>query len=506
VQVNVLEYLEETFAKCPSKVAVVDREGCISFAELRSRARQLANRIVLETTIRNGPIAVYLPKSRNSIVAFTGILYSGNYYVPLDVKSPKERLFAIINRLGPCVIITDSVHAGELQHLDIAESSILVAGSEEQAPESIPLRIPNVIDTDPVYIMHTSGSTGVPKGVVISHRGVIDYIDWAKKCFSVTDSEIIGNQAPFYFDNSTLDIYLCFASGATLHIIPEENFSFPVRLIEYVRKHDINFIFWVPSVLASVAKTDSLGDATNLPVLTKILFAGEVMSNRHLNYWRSKYPNALFANLYGPTEITVDCTYYIVERKFADEDTLPIGFACRNSDVLILDEMDHPAAPGKRGELCVRGSSLALGYWNDQEKTASVFVQNPLNPHFPERIYRTGDLVYQNKHGEICFGGRKDSQIKHLGYRIELGEIETAMLTIAEVSNSCALYDQAKGQIVMFYEAQNELEVAFLRKMLLSRIPKYMMPSVFIYVEAIPLNINGKIDRRCLTLRLRGEA
>ena len=311
------------------------------------------------------------------------------------------------------------------------------------------------------------------------------------------ESDTIGNQAPFHFDNSTLDIYLCFSTGATMVIIPEDYFLFPIRLIDYLKAQSISLIFWVPSALAAVANMDILSK-TELPPLKKILFAGEVMQNKHLNYWRRHFPDALFSNLYGPTEITVDCTYYVIDREFGDDELLPIGFPCRNSDILILNEHGIPAGTGERGELCVRGSSLAHGYWNDPEKTAAAFTQNPLNPHYPERIYRTGDLVYRNERGEIYFAGRNDHQIKHQGYRIELGEIETAAMSIAEIRNACVVYDQAKGQLAMFYDSSSELAPAYLRKSLLEKLPKYMLPAVLVHMPDLPLNANGKIDRLAL--------
>jgi D-alanine--poly(phosphoribitol) ligase subunit 1 len=226
------------------------------------------------------------------------------------------------------------------------------------------------------------------------------------------------------------------------------------------------------------------------------------MQNRHLNYWRRKFPEALFSNLYGPTEITVDCTYYIVDREFADDDPLPIGFPRRNMDILVLTEENLPAAVGERGELCVRGTSLAHGYWRDPEKTAAAFTQNPLNLSYPERIYRTGDLVYRNERGEMFFVGRKDGQIKHMGYRVELGEIETAAVGIPEIGNACAIYDAAGSRIVMFYEAEHELAPAYLRKSLLQKLPKYMIPTVFSHEAELPLNANRKIDRLQLTARI----
>ena len=365
-----------------------------------------------------------------------------------------------------------------------------------------PSRWKSLIDMDPAYIIHTSGSTGIPKGVTISHRGIIDYIDWANSVYHVNEETVIGNQAPFHFDNSTLDIYLSFSTGARLVLIPEEHFLFPMRLVEYLSAEQIDFIFWVPSVLVSVANLDILAKAP-LPRLSQILFAGEVMPVRQLNYWRKWFPDALFSNLYGPTEITVDCTYYHVERDFSDVEPLPIGFPCRNSDVLILNEGNRLAAPGERGELCVRGSSLALGYWNEPDKTAAAFTQNPLQDHYPERIYRTGDLVYRNGRGEIIFGGRVDQQIKHMGYRIELGEIETAVLSLPNVRNACAVYDREIPQIVLFFEADRELDAAFFRRSLATLLPKYMLPAAYRRMDCLPLNPNGKIDRKSLAAALR---
>jgi D-alanine--poly(phosphoribitol) ligase subunit 1 len=494
--INALVYLESTSRRFPSRQAVSDRDGSLSFSELLARARALAARIARKTEARNQPIAVFLPKSKDCIVAFAAILYTGNCYAPLDLKSPASRTAKLLEKLAPVLTITDLCRIGDIRAAGLDESHILCLDAAEPDIEPV-VELPQTIDTDPVYIIHTSGSTGVPKGVVISHRGLIDYIEWARQCYDVTEEDTIGNQAPFHFDNSTLDIYLCFATGATLVIIPEEYFLFPVKLIEYITEKSIRLIFWVPSVLAAVANTDVLA-GIGLSCPRKVLFAGEVMQNRHLNYWRRKLPNALFSNLYGPTEITVDCTYYIVDREFTDDEPLPIGFPCRNSDILILNGQNRPAGTNERGELCVRGSSLALGYWNDPEKTAAVFVQNPLNPHYPDRIYRTGDIVYRNKRGEIYFVGRNDHQIKYQGYRIELGEIESAATSIAEIHNACVVYDSGRTRIILFYEARRELEIADLRKAFLEKVPKYMVPTVFVHVSELPMNSNGKIDRNAL--------
>jgi non-ribosomal peptide synthetase component F len=281
-------------------------------------------------------------------------------------------------------------------------------------------------------------------------------------------------------------------TGATLNIIPEDRFTFPIKLIEYVNEKDINFVFWVPAVLNSISNFDVFSSIIPKK-LNKILFAGEVMSNKHLNYWRQKYPNALYSNLYGPTEITVICTYYIVDREFNDDEPLPIGKNCKNTQTLVLTEEGKLVKKGQMGELCVRGTSLAYGYYNDFEKTKLSFVQNPLHDLYPDIIYKTGDIVCENELGEYLFMGRKDTQIKHRGYRIELGEIETAILGINGIQNACVLYDDSKKEIVAFYIS--EITNIEARKELVLTLPKYMLPTKWIKRETFSLNANGKINR-----------
>lgn len=496
--VNVINYLENTVAKFGKKNAIEDNNGVVTFQDLREEALKIASKINLLGATNNQPIGVFLPKSKESIISFLGVNYSGNFYAPLDIKSPNERLGKIIEKLAPKIIITNSEgekklkeinYPGEIINLD--KKNLKVIPREEK--EEIIFSIEDKIDTDPVYSIFTSGSTGTPKGVLVSHRGVIDYIEWAIKTYNVTEKEIIGSQAPFYFDNSTLDIYLMLATGAKLIIVPEDKYMFPVRLIEYINEKQINFVFWVPSVLINVANFNALESV--LPVtLKKILFAGEAMPNKHLNYWRKHFSDALYSNLYGPTEITVDCTYYIVDREFKDEEPLPIGKPCRNSGILILNENNQLVAEDEIGELCVRGSSLAFGYYKDPEKTSSAFVQNPLNDSYPEIIYRTGDLVQYNNRKEILFLGRKDSQIKHLGYRIELGEIENTILGMKFVNNICVLYNNNKKEIVAFYIG--DVKYTQIRRELMVLLPKYMVPTKWNKMNEFPLNENGKVNRK----------
>lgn len=499
---SVLEYLEETVRCCGDKVAIIDGERQFTFHQVKQFGRRLAVKLLQERAFFRQPVAVLLPKSADSMIAFVGILYSGNFYAPLDDQLPAQRLEKILTNLQPAAIITSVEYTGLLTSLRIDPAKVVLIGTmlEEPLPEgeqSLANIAKQVVDVDPVYIIYTSGSTGMPKGVAVSHRGVIDYIDWAIECFRIDQKTIIGSQSPFFFDNSTLDVYLCLAAGATLVIIPKMYFSFPAKLITYVQDMGINFIFWVPAVLINVANAQILDEIVPLS-LNKILFAGEVMPNKQLNYWRRKMPGALFANLYGPTEITVDCTYYIVDREFTDHEPLPIGIPCRNTDILVLNAENRQAAPLEMGELCVRGSSLALGYWDDPEKTAAAFVQNPLHSHYPDKIYRTGDLVYFNELGEIIFVGRKDFQIKHMGYRIELGEIEAAVTGLPVIECACVTYNKNKEEIVLIYKAPQPTGLGEIRKSLLPLLPKYMIPTTGHQVEEMPMTANGKIDRVAL--------
>src|SRR5438876_2589870 len=429
MQINVLEYFSCTCKRFPERVAVADGTESWTFAKLRSRARSIAGQIVQRTGLTNRPVAIYVPKNNDAVAALLAVLFSGNCYAPIDTKAPASRLQGIIEHLDPVCILTTKTLGAVLAGIGVDPALLIMLDEPLEELASLPERWAQQIDTDPAYIIHTSGSTGRPKGVVISHRGVIDYIDWAIECFGIDESCVIASQAPFIFDNSTLDLYLCFATGARLHLVPEELYLFPLRLMEHLQRESVTFIFWVPSIMVSVANSGVLNKLPDLR-LKKILFAGEVMPAKQLNIWRSRFPDALFANLYGPTEITVDCTYYVVDRDLEDNEPVPIGKACCNTDILVLNESNELCKVGEKGELCVRGTSLALGYWNQPKQTAAAFVQNPLNRQFPELIYRTGDLVCQNEHGEIVFIGRKDSQIKHLGYRIELGDIEHFALQV----------------------------------------------------------------------------
>jgi amino acid adenylation domain-containing protein len=506
MQTNILEYFENGAARhCPERLAIVESERSYTFAELERHAKCCAT-LLLHTEATCQPIAVYLPKSAAVIFADLGILYSGNLYMNLDVGAPAQRTRGILDHIRPILVITSRALAAQLPEQKFLFIEDIFDSQLEYDNAALWCRLHRLIDTDPLCIINTSGSTGIPKGVALNHRATIDFMDWCFSRFQFSGTEQIGSLSPFYFDIYTLELNLCLAKGATIVIIPEQLALFPVRLVEFLSQREISFLFWVPSIMVAISKQQLL-EAFNLSCLKTIFFAGEVFPMKHLNHWRKTLPQALFVNLYGPIEITVDCTYFVLDREFADDDPLPIGVPCANTDILILNEAGQECASEERGELCVRGSSLALGYWNDPEKTAKAFVQNPLNTRYPELIYRTGDLVYRSQRGEIMFVGRLDYQIKHLGYRIELPEIEYQVLAMDQVTNACVLYNRPKKEITLFYETLNgDIPPALIRQNLSRILPKYMLPTAFHWMKELPRNPNGKIDRNHLSLSMEQVA
>ena len=496
MQSNILEYLEASVAKFPDKIAIVDEHRSVSFAQLEYSATAFSAKLQEMGIETNTPVGVLLPKSITAIEAFLGTLIHGCFYMPLDVNNPQARINAILDKVSPSAIITSKQYKHLLPESKNSHSIIFIEDIA-QTSQSIANNYKHRLDIDPAYLICTSGSTGTAKAVAISHKSIINYIDWAIATYGVNSEDIIGNQAPLIFDNSVLDIYLCLATACRLVLIPEKIFLFPAQLIEYLSVHEVNFIFWVPSIMTNIAAMDVL--SSHKLKLDKILFAGEQMPTKTLNHWRDNISNALFSNLYGPTEITVDCTYYIVNKSIDNDQPVPIGFPCNNTQILILDEYDRLInSANKKGELCVKGICLALGYYNDAEKTAEVFVQNPLNSSYPEKIYRTGDLAYYNDDMELIYVGRKDFQFKHHGYRIDPGEIESAAMSLAAIEIACVLYDYDKRQIVLLYQAPNVIDAGSINDALIKLIPKYMLPKQHLHVEKIPMTTNGKTDRLAL--------
>ena len=500
MKINLIELFEETADKYPHKIAVIDKDRDITFCGLRDKAMTLAQKIINGGIGQNKPVAVFLDKSIESVFANLGIIYSGNFYMNLDIKTPAERISNILKLVEPYYIISTSKQIKSIAGI-IPESIRVILLDEEDWKEKVDEKailgkLSTIIDTDPSCIINTSGSTGTPKGVVLNHKSFFDFIEWALDTFKFDEDLVMGSLSPLVFDIYSFELCMLMAKASTLVVLPSNLAAFPAKILDLLEQHKVNFLFWVPTIMVNIANMDLLS-TYKLEHLKTVWFAGEVFPTKQFNYWHHHLPQVTFANLYGPIEITLDCTYYIVDKDIPDEQPLPIGIPCRNTDILILDGDDKAVKePYKEGELCVRGTSLAMGYYNNPEKTAAAFVQNPLNKSYPELIYRTGDIVCYDEEGLIMFKGRKDNIVKHLGYRTDLGEIEHVIInTLKLVKNGCVVYHQAAKEITLIYEAEQEIPASDFRKKIGQALPKYMIPTVYRHVDLLQRNTNGKIDR-----------
>lgn len=497
---NILEWLEAAARRSPSQTAFADLDKRIDYLTLLQQAKRVGCNIIARSR-RNGevwhnkPIAVLIDRNIESLILFMGIVYSGNFYVPLDDTMPRKRIDLILTTLDPVLILNSKNETNlSLQKVDIISYSMMTETGEIQDDILQQVRH-KCLDTDPLYTIFTSGSTGVPKGVVVNHRSVVDLVKQFAAAFAFPSAPVFGNQAPLDFDVSTKDIYCSLYLGGTVQVVPKQYFVLPVGLIPYLNERGVNVIIWAVSALRIVSNF-KVFEKFMPKFLSLVMFSGEVMPVKDLKYWQKALPAAQFVNLYGPTEITCNCGYYIVDREFEETEALPIGRAFCNTEMFLIDtQTGHLVTQmGQKGEICVRGTCLAMGYYNNPEKTREAFVQNPLQNLYPELVYKTGDLGFYGERRELYFAGRKDYQIKHMGHRIELGEIETAVNALDFIDVGCCIYQEEKEKIILCYQAKEACDRRIV-KALGDFLPKFMWPNQYIFFEKIPMNKNGKIDR-----------
>ena len=488
---NILEMLECSVQKYPEKTIFADENRTVSYKDFSDCSKKIGCSLIASGFKK--AVAIYVNKSVECLESMFGTLYGGCYYAVVDIKMPRERIAALFEKIEPSAVICTEETEGSFLDFGfdvtvLKYEDLLNCENNEKILAEIRDR---QIDTDPAYVIFTSGSTGQPKGTIVNHRCVLAYTEWFCNAFAMNEKTVFGNQTPFYFSMSVSDVFATVRAGATLHIIPKVLFSFPVKLIDFMKKRNVNSIYWVPSALCIVAnwKTFAVADAKFLKL---IMFAGEVMPTKQLNYWVDNIPNAKYANLFGPTETTDICCYYVLNRAIPDDRSVPIGVHCDNCDCMIIGEDGKLA---DKGELYVRGSFVALGYVNDKEKTEDAFVQNPLNDSYPEIVYKTGDLVKLNEYGEMEYISRADYQIKHMGYRIELGAIEFAANMIDGITLAVVVYDKVNDRIVMAYQGKKK-EESFIYSELEKYVPGYMMPTDIVRLKEMPYNANGKVDRK----------
>jgi amino acid adenylation domain-containing protein len=506
----------------PEATALVAGKERVTYGALEEASNRLA-RTLLEAGVRKGDRVCFLmPKSPAALVVMLGVLKTGAMHVPLDPNSPATRLRRIVTSAEPRLIIGAGAVAPRLDEVLAGERTVAVGWMDASGPRAEEFRprftLADVDQAsaapvarvgspqDPAHLLFTSGSTGIPKGVIITHANVIAFVEWAVRHFGVEPGERFSGHTPLHFDLSTYDIFGSFAAGAELHFVPPELALLPHKLAAFVRESQLTQWFSVPGVLTHMAKSDVVLD-DDFPTLRRVMWCGEVLPTPILIHWMQRVPQARYSNLYGPTEATIASSYYDVPACPAAPDAaIPIGTACDGEELLVLDENRQPAPDGAIGDLYIRGAGLSPGYWRDPEKTAAAFLPNPGRDG--DRIYKTGDLAHRGADGLVYFVGRADTQIKSRGYRIELGEIETALNSLTDIREVAVVAIQAGGfegsMICCAYtpaaESQDVTPVS-LRKALGRLVPSYMLPHRWMRYDALPRNANGKIDRPALRER-----
>jgi D-alanine--poly(phosphoribitol) ligase subunit 1 len=482
----------------------------VSYGELNKLANRMA-RLLIERGVGPGDVvSLSGEKSLFTFACMIACLKIGSVYSVLDPDSPLQRLRKILSTCKPKLLLAerdflskfDKV-ANDLGIVAVEKDSDQVANAINEFDDTNLPQTRGVTGSNPAYIMFTSGSTGFPKGAVMTHANVLNLIEWSKETFGITHNDILTNVNPLYFDNSVFDFYSALFTGARLVPLSKEEVREPKLLVEKTDAAGCTLWFSVPSLLIFL-QTMKATDGKNLKSIRRFVFGGEGYPKAKLKGLYDAYSDSSeFFNVYGPTECTCICSCYkVTAQDFDDLHGLPpLGHIAHNFEFLILDEEGKAVPEGETGELCLLGPNVGKGYYNDAERTAASFVQNPYNNGFPEIMYKTGDLVKLDPaDGKLYIQGRKDNQIKHMGYRIELEEIEAALHCLDYVSEAAVLHTSVNGlsRIIAIVSARQEFDGERIRQDLRQIIPDYMIPSVFHCEKMLPKNPNGKVDRRGL--------
>lgn len=520
-------YLADAAEAGADATALVMGEERLSYGQVAELSDRLATALV-EHGCRNGDrVGLLIPKCPAAIVAMHAALKVGCAYVPLDTESPAPRIAHVIRAAEPSLILTRPDQSALLDEL-VAEvalpavglveaggltgSSVGAAFDRDAWRDADPLSGPHRPAEDEIaHLLFTSGSTGLPKGVAITHRNVGAFVEWALAEFGAEPRDRISGHPPLHFDLSTFDIFGSFAAGAELHLVPPRLNLNPKAMAALIRDSQLTQWFSVPSALAFMAKFGVIGEG-DFPSLKRLIWCGEVLPIPILRYWMERLPHVSFTNLYGPTEATIASSFFhVTEPPRDDGEAIPIGVACAGEELIVLDEDLAQVASGEIGDLYIGGAGLSPGYWRDEEKTAAAFLRDPRGSG-GARIYRTGDLARRDEEGLFHFLGRADSQIKSRGYRIELGEIEIALGAIGNVAE-CAVvgidiggFEGTTIAAAIVFDGDAELEPPELRRRLLEVLPGYMIPARWSALPVLPKNQNGKIDRPALRRRFEAEA
>lgn len=507
--------LAESARLYPDWPAVVAREGTITYAELDAASDRLAARLVELGVGIGDRVGLFLPKSINAVIGIYAALKAGAAYVPIDPSSKNHRAGYIAGNCGVRVLISSTAKKGQWPAFgDVGVESVVAMDSDEPiiidgldvyarpwVDEAGSADLPRVISQDLAYILYTSGSTGDPKGVMLSHQNCLSFVEWAVEEYGVVHEDRLSSHAPFHFDLSTFDLYAAVCTGATVYLVPKAVSMLPAEIKKFIEEKGITVWYSVPSILTMLVELGGL-EAGDLPGLKTLLFAGEVFPTKYLSRLMSKLGHVHFANLYGPTETNVCTAYSVVERPPEDGPTISIGKAIADVETFVVDEQDHLVERGKTGELLVRGPTVMAGYWGDSDLTSGKLISSPIERHLGDKVYRTGDLVEELDDGNYRFIGRRDNQIKSRGYRIELGDIEAALSAhpaVLEVAVIAVPDDMVTNRIVCFAAVSEAVTTADLQRFCGERVPAYMVPESITMLDGLPKTSTGKIDRRSLS-------
>lgn len=515
--------LSESARKHPDNTAMVFKDTTMTYARLEIDSGKLA-KTLFEIGVQKGDrIGIYMNRSIDSIVSVFGILKAGAAYVPVDPASPSERLGYILGVCGIRTLLTSKEKLPNIEHAaaEIPSLKNIVAmngarGGSSTFGSAKLLDWPHVretaeyapprdgIDSDLAYILFTSGSTGRPKGVMLSHANSLTFVNSVHDFFDIQPTDRFSNLCPLHFDMSIFDLFVAFKAGASVAIIPETTSAFPVKLAEFIENGRITVWNSVPSALSLLANLATL-PRYDLSSLRLVLFAGEVFPVKHLTRLKNAIPDAGFYNIYGQTEANSSTCYRVESIPDHDGAILPIGKPFPNFDVFALDDEGRQInGCGEKGELYVRASSVAQGYWNDAERTEEKFVADPLRPYTGQKVYKTGDLVSLDEAGNYIFLGRKDHMIKSRGYRIEIGEIESVLSAHPRIQNAAVvpIADELLGNRIVAVVVPVEKDAIKKKEIMAicaARLPKYMIPEVVEFRDSLPMTSSGKIDRQKLS-------
>jgi amino acid adenylation domain-containing protein len=516
--------VSESAVQYPDKDAVIFKDRKITFAELDRESNKLAHMLLSLKIEKGDRIGLYLDRGIDAIIAACAVLKTGAVYVPIDPASPSRRVSYIVEKCGIKTLLTLQEKLAKLGQAfpeDVPFTQVVLMDKDEpRVPTPGPVQLlhgrsisdefgksspyVNVIDSDIAYILFTSGSTGNPKGVMLSHQNSLTFVNSVCSFFNIEKEDRFSNIAPLHFDMSIFDIFVAFKAGACVVIVPEVVAIFPAKLAEYIADKKITVWNSVPSALSLLATYKNL-DAYDLSSLRLVLFAGELFPLKYLRILQNAIPKARFCNMYGQTEANSSTYYWVDQLPVDDKGVLPIGKSLPNFEVFALDENGTSInAPGQTGELYVRASTVAVGYWGEPEKTENAFVRNPLRPELRERVYKTGDLVHLDADGNYIFSGRKDHMIKSRGYRIEIGEIESVLCSHPEVKNAVVIPipDELIGNrlwAIIEPSMLGKLTKDDVLKYCMAQLPKYMVPETVQFRDSLPMTSSGKVDRKKLS-------